>query len=228
MIELGFSVDGVLDALAAQPWRSRRGGRAVMFVAARRGEGVTSAARAVAEAAGGGAVYAIDLDLRRNGFAKTLSASGTLGPKLDGRLNGLSFYSVRGGDGAALAETQPAFSYHRVGGSRVFAGVFDARLVPKGARVAVSSAPDYWNAARAAGATVVIDAPSLDRSEVALRVARHMDGVVLVVGADPGAAPAALAAKASLLGAGANLIGLVYAGATKPVMTIERLMRQAG
>jgi Mrp family chromosome partitioning ATPase len=194
----------------------------VLFVSARRGEGVTTVARAVAEAAGPGAVYAIDLDLKRNGLAKALSETAALGPKIDGRLGNASFYTVRGHEAA------PAFSYHRVGRSPVFAGVFDARLLPTSARVAVSARPDYWDAARAGGATIVVDAPALERSQVALRVAPHMDGVVLVVGADKGAAPAAIAAKAAFVNAGANVIGLVYAGASTPVMAIERLMRQAG
>jgi hypothetical protein len=50
----------------------------------------------------------------------------------------------------------------------------------------------------------------------------------LVVGSGAGAAPAAIGAKAALVEAGANLIGLVYAGATAPVMAMERLLRQAG
>jgi hypothetical protein len=223
-----FSVHGVLDALNAQPARIQGGGRAVMLVSARRSEGVTIVARAVAEAAGPGAVYAIDLDLKRNGLAKAFSENAGLGPKVDGRLGGLSFYAVRGAGGAPVREAAPAFTYHRVGRSNLFAGVFDARQLPQGARVAVSGRPDYWNAARAGGATVVIDAPALERSDVALRVAPHMDGVALVVGADAGAAPAAVAAKAALVKAGANLLGLVYAGAPSPVMAMERLMRQAG
>jgi len=227
-MELAFSVDGVVNALAAQPRRSRGDGRCIMFIAARRKEGVTTAARAVAEAAGPGAVYGIDLDLRRNTLARVLSAIAPLGPKCDGKLSGISFYMLRGPQGVALQERQTAFSFHRVGRTRLYAGVFDPRVVPKEARVIVSTAPHYWDAARAAGATVVIDAPALDRSEVGLKVARHMDGVVLVVGADPGAAPAAKAAKQALDGAGANLLGLVYSGATAPVMAIDRLLRQTG
>jgi hypothetical protein len=68
----------------------------------------------------------------------------------------------------------------------------------------------------------------LERSELALKVVRHMDGVVLVVGADAGAAPAARAAKDAMTAAGANIMGLVYSGATAPVMAIERLLRQTG
>ena len=223
-----FSVDGVLGALRAQAPRTQGGGRAIMFVSARRGEGVTTVARAVAEAAGSGLVYAVDLDLKRNGLAKALCETAALGPRIDGRFLGVSFYSVRGPGNAAMREVTPAFSYHRVGQTRIQAGVFDARLLPQMARVAVSGRPEYWNAARTSGATVVIDAPALERSQVALRVAPHMDGVVLIVGANAGAAPAAVSAKAALVKAGANVIGLVYTGAEASVMTMERLLRQAG
>jgi hypothetical protein len=204
--------------------RRREGaGRAIMFVAARSLEGTTTAARAVALAAGPGAVYAIDLDIRRNALAKTLSEGGSLGPRIDGSLNGVRFYTVRD-----MPEPPPAFFYHRVHRSRVYAGVFDMRALPKGARVGISGQPDYWDAARAGGAFVVVDAPALDHSSVALRVAPHMDGVVLVVGSVVGAAPAAMEAKELLLDAGANLMGLVYAGADAPVVAIDRLLRHAG
>ncbi len=222
-----FSVDGVLDALAAQPRRGAGEGRAVMLVSARRGEGVTTASCAVARRFSA-SVYAIDLDLRRNAFARALSAEAPLGPKIDGRLNGKTFYALTSALGACLEEPSPAFSFHRVGHSRVFAGVFDTRVLPTAAKVTVSSAPDYWDTARAGGACVVIDAPALERSQIALRVARHMDGVVLVVADDAGAAPAALAAKAALVAAGANVIGLIYSGANTPVLAIDRAIRQAG
>lgn len=221
-------VDGVLEALRAQPARGCGAGRALLFVSARRGEGAARAACGVAQSAGSSPVYAIDLDLRRNGLAKALAETAPLGPKLDGRFGGVSFYAVRGARGTALQETKPAFSFHRVGRSAIFAGVFDAGLLPKQARVAVSSGPSYWDAAREAGATIIVDSPALDRSDVALRVARHMDGVVLLVDAAPGGAPAAIATKTALLNAGANLIGLVYSGADAPVLAMERLLRQAG
>lgn len=218
-----FSVDGVLDALAMQSRRPDGAGRAIMFVAARSSEGTTTAARAVANAAGPGAVYAIDLDLRRNALAKALSEDGALGPRIDGALNDQHFYTVRD-----IPAPPPAFFFHRVGRSRVYAGVFDMRALPKGARVGISARADYWDAARAGGAFVVVDAPPLEHSSIALRVAPHMDGVVLVVGSGRGAAPAAMEAKELLIESGANLMGLVYAGADAPVVAIDRLLRQAG
>lgn len=221
-----FSVAGVLDALNSLP--ARGAGRALMFVAARAAQDVTEAASAVATAAGPGAIYAIDLDMKRNALAKALAVHGDFGPRIDGRLNGSLFFGFRGANGGVLPGAGTAYHFHRVGRSRVYAGVLDVRAAPKGARVAVSSASTYWDAVRAGGAVAVVEAPALERSQVALHVGRHMDGVVLVVGGEPGAAPAAIAAKAALVDAGANVMGLVYAGASAPVMAIERVMRQAG
>lgn len=221
-----FSVEGVLDALAMQPGRGE--GRAIMCVSGRRGAGVTTLAHAVTQAAGARAIFAIDLDLKRNALARALAGGGRLGPALEGRIDGQTFYSVRGPHGALIQERTPAFAYHQVAGTRVCAGVFNARALPPGGRVVISSAPQYWDAVRSSGAMAVVDAPSLDRSQIALRVARNMDGVVLVVGGEPGDAPAATAAKDALTAAGANVMGLVYAGASAPVMAIDRLMRQAG
>ena len=189
---------------------------------------MTSLAQTVAQESGARVVYAIDLDLKRNALARVLAGNTRLGPRQEGRVAGHTFYSVRGPQGALMQERTSAFSYHQVAASRVFAGVFDARVLPPGGRVVISSAPQYWDAVRTVGAMAVVDAPSLDRSQIALRVARNMDGVVLVVGAERGDAPAATAAKDALVAAGANVIGLVYSGATAPVMTIERLLRQAG
>lgn len=220
MSGLGFSVDGVLDALAAQPVR-RGGGRALMLVSARRGEGATTAACAVAQACKNSNVYAIDLNLKRNGLAQALSEVAALGPKRDGEVHGVSLFGVG-------SPVSPAFSYHQVGLTRIKVGLFDPRAVPLGARVVVPPGPGYWDAIRAEGVTAIVAAPSLDRSDIALRIARHMDGVVLVVGAEAGAAPAAMGAKQALINAGATLLGLVYAGADASVALIERVLRRAG
>lgn len=218
-----FCIEGVRDALALQPRKGAGQGRAIMFAAARSGEGVTTFARALALSAGPGAVFAVDLDLKRNNLARVLSADGALGPRASGSLAGISIHTVRD-----MERAPEAFFFHRVGATRVYAGLFDLRGLPRGARVGISAAPEYWNAARAGGAFVVVDAPPLDQNSVALRVAPHMDGVVLVVGAGHGAAPAALEAKEALVNAGANLIGLVYSGADAPAIAADRKVRHAG
>jgi hypothetical protein len=209
-----IQLDGVFDALAR---RGRGGlGRALMFVAARRGEGLTTIACAAAQQAPPGPVYAIDLDLGRNGLARALSDVGALGPRAAPPFGEAQLVSMSG-----------AFGFHRVGATRIYAGVFDARMA-QGARVTVAPGSAFWDAVRASGAAAIVEAPALERGLVALRVARHMDGVVLVVGSGAGAAPAALAAKRALEGAGVEMMGLVYTGADAPVMAIERALSRAG
>ena len=224
-----FSLDALFEALAEAPPKSRGGGRAILFIAARGGEGVSTIVRAAARASADRTTYCIDLDLRRNAMPRAFADEGPpLGPRIDGKLSGTTFYRLLTAEGAPIHELTPAFCYHRLGRSRVYVGAFDGRATPRDGRVLISSKPDYWNAARAGGATVILDAPALQRSAVALRVAQHMDGVVLVVGDEAGSAPAALAAKAQLEAAGAHLLGLVYARASAPVMAMDRLLRSAG
>lgn len=218
-----FRLNSVFDALAARPAKSRGEGRALMFVAAREAEHTPSVARAAAETAPAQRVFAIDLDLQRNELARALSEGAAFGPKVDGRLGGHSFCAALDAKGAPLAGGDTRFCYHRVGRSRIYAGVFDGRGLAKSARLLILDTPDYWNAARRGGAIVIVDAPAIARSRVALRVAPHMDGVVLVVGASAGAAPAARAAKAAIEAVGGEVIGLIYAGASMPFRAKSRL-----
>jgi hypothetical protein len=221
-------LSGVFSALDALPAKCFGGGRALMFVAARRHEGVTTLARVACEAPHTRPVFAIDLDVRRNDLARSIAAKHKLGARVDGSLGGANFCSAVDGAGQPLPGFHTAFSYHRASEARLYVGAFDGRALPNGAQVMISSSAEYWDAVRAGGALAIVDAPALQWSKIGLRVARHMDGVVLVVSSDAGAAPAALAAKAALDRAGANVIGLVYTGAEVSVPVLDRLMRQAG
>lgn len=228
MISPDVSVDLILDALHAQAPRSAGTGRAVMIVAARANEDAVGVARAVAYASTLGSVYAIDLDLRHNRLARSFLADGeAMGPRIDGALGGAVLWGVSNAAGRRVRDVSP-FAFHRVGRSHLYVGAFSPRAVPAGGSVSISSSPGYWDAVRAGGATAVVCAPALSQNEIALRVARHMDGVVLIVGSYAGSAPAALSAKNALDRAGTNVMGLVYAGVTAPVMAMERLRRQIG
>jgi hypothetical protein len=220
-----FSLGPVFEALHAAPRKCAGEGRVLMFIAARRREGVSTIARFAARSASEtGTTYCIDLDLRRNALARAfVDESGGLGPKIDGRLNGGSFYRLIGANGQIVHEMSPAFNFHRVGRTRLYVGAFNARAAPQDGRVMLSAEVDYWNAARSGGATVILDAPALERTTLGLRVVRHADGVVMVVGEDEGSASASKLAKDELVAAGANVLGLVYNHASAPVMAIEKL-----
>jgi Mrp family chromosome partitioning ATPase len=222
------SLDGVFEALNQAPVLSGGGGRVVLFIAARRGEGVSTVARTATLSCGQRTAYCIDLDLRRNAMIRAFQANDTmLGPRLDGRLAGRSFYQIQHSNGEPARERSPAFGFHRIAASRAYVGSFDPRVVPPDGRVMISQEPAYWNAVRAGGAIGIVDAPALERSMMALRLVKHMDGVVLVVGRGAGAAPAAVVARDQLQTAGANLLGLVYAGASAPVIAIDKIMRKS-
>lgn len=224
-----LDLDGVFEALARQRPRIRGPGRSLMFVAAQESEDSFALMYAAARARRSQTLYAIDLDVRRNRLARKLRAEGaTLGPRIDARLGGVRLFEAVSADGVTIPELRPTFSFHRVDKTRLFIGGYDARGLPKDLRVRMCDAPGFWTAARAGGALTLVDAPSLDRSRLGLLVARHMDGVVLVVGDGADAAPAAMRAKAQLRAAGADLLGIVYAGASAPVMAMRRLWRQAG
>ena len=216
-------LSAVLEALRATPAKSRGGGRAIMFVSAR--DEVTEISRAAAEAAKVGNVYAIDLDLKRNALGRSFASRAKLGAPIDGRLGGKGLCVISDAQGRAIGAG--GFSYHRVGISNVLVGAFDARTLPPGARMTLSADGEYWNALRASGATAIVNAPPLEKNQAALRVARHMDAIVLVVREMPGAAPVSIAAKDAIVAAGGNLIGLVYTDASPEAAVIDRMMRKA-
>lgn len=214
---------GVLAAAHA----ARRGeagpGLAVMMVAALPGEGVSTAARAAAEEARA-PVLLIELDAKRNTHARHYA--GKLGAALDARANGASFYRVKDANGLLLREQ--AITRRPVTGSLLQVTAFDLEACPANARVQISGDSAYWEGVRAMGVTALVDAPALSRSPLALKVAKHMDAVVLVVSGDAGAAPPAMEARAALTEAGANVIGIVFSRASAPVMAIDRLSRRFG
>ena len=212
---------GILGAARLAAKRAPREGLLVMLVAARRGEGVSTVARDAASEAGA-PVLLIDLDMKRNPQARYFAEHGGLGPARDARMGAKLLARVVDASGAPTAM---GLSFRKVNGREIHVSALDA---PQGSRVQISRDPGYWQALRAAGANVLVDAPSFDRGDLALKLAPFMDAVVLVVAAHAGAAPPAMAARAALAEAGAHVSGLVFARASKPVMALDRLTRLAG
>jgi len=193
-----------------------------MFVAPRADEDVSSTARGAAEEAGAPTLL-IDLDLKRNAHAAHYAAR--LGPPLEARAAGASFYRVVNAHREIVREN--ALTRHLVERTQLQVTAFNAGVMQPGARVQISGDAAYWNALRAMGGSIVVDAPALDKNSVALKLAKHMDAIVLVVSADAHAAPAAMDARAAIADAGGNVVGLVFARASAPVMAIDRLTRRA-
>lgn len=213
---------GILAAACAAPTAHAGPGRVVMLVAAREGEGVSHAARLAAEEAAA-PVLLVDLDSKRNTHARHYAHR--LGPPVNARVNGAAYWRVKDANGAVL--NTHAIARRPIKDAEIQVTVFESAALPAGARLQIGADAGYWNALRAMGALAIVDAPALARSPLALKLAPHMDAVVLVVSADQGAAPPAIEARAALASAGANVIGLVFARASAPVITLDRLTRQS-
>lgn len=218
-------VFGALEALQAP------GGRCVMFMAASRGEGVSTLARMFAEQCAWRARRAallVDLDLLRNSQCQAFVEAGVrVGESADGRLTGASFVRAVTGTGADAPSEMRRLRIARVGDLRLYVTHFDAHGLSETVRLQISNSPEYWRAARTGAEFTVVDAPALVRSRAGLGVAPHMDGVVLVVSGAAGSAAATLNLKAELEARGARVLGLVYAHADRGVTLLERLFRRA-
>lgn len=218
-------LSGVLAAARSAPRKFKGAGLVVMVVAARSGEGVSTIVRGAAEDAGA-PVLIVDLDMKRSTHAAHYKSRGGLGPAVDARIGGASFYRMKDAEGRVIPDR--ALKRYRAGARRVEMTALAPDALPKGARIQISGDSAYWDALRTQGVLAIVDAPALDRAPLALKLAKHMDAVVLVVSGEPGAAPPAMDASVALAEAGANVIGLIFARASAPVMTIDRLTRQTG
>lgn len=194
---------------------SEGGGRTVMFVSARDGEGTTSVSGSIALMAARRAqkqAWLVDLDLRRNaafkafetGFAKHINPPGRA---FDASLRREQIYSIvprvatRGGDKLLTA--------HEIPGTQLLVTRFRNEHLSKGQRVQIRTQPDWWNGLRQIADWIIVDAPSLERSPAALAAASQMDGVFLVVEADRTSAEDVVSARREIEAHGGEVRGIV-------------------
>jgi Mrp family chromosome partitioning ATPase len=193
MRDLREDLEELYRALSATP-ASEGGGRIVMFMSARPGEGASSVAASFALLAAEKArraVWLIDLDLRRNAAFNAFAVGpfaakfGGVSPPYSALLNTQPFYAIEGEEaGEPPSGPAGAFTVHRVGESRLMVTQFDGRRVRPGRALKIRTAKDYWTAVRGATDWAIVDAPSLERAGAGLAVAAEMDRTVLIVRAD--------------------------------------------
>jgi Mrp family chromosome partitioning ATPase len=177
-------------AMAQTP--GTEGGRTVMFMSARSGEGASSVAASFALLAAEQArraVWLIDVDLKRNHLFNTFAvgpfaeAFGGVGPPYSAALKTQPFFSIEPEDPEAVAGLG-LFTAHRVGESRLMVTQFDKTRLKPNQSIRIRTQPAYWQAVRAATDWAVIDAPALELAGAGLAIASQMDRVVIVVRAD--------------------------------------------
>ena len=190
MKDLRADLRDLYRALAQTP--ATEGGRSVMFISARAGEGVSSIAASFALLAAEQArraVWLVDLDLKRNhlfnafavgAFAKMF---GGVGPPYSAALKTQPFFSIEPEDPAATAGLG-LFTAHRVGDTRLMVTQFDAARLKPGHAVRIRTQPGYWTTVRSATDWAVIDAPALELAGAGLAITSQIDRTVIVVRAD--------------------------------------------
>lgn len=198
---------------------STEGGRSVLFVSARSGEGTSDVAAAFCEHVAGRAqrpIMLYDLDLAANPQFEAYRQDPRglkVGPGLDMTFGETPFWRIVGPAGGAQPDA--IYRAHRLEPSRLFVTRFAYDDLRPGERVEVVSAPAYWAAVRQRVEIAVLDAPSLERSRAALALARDVDAVVLVVEADARSPAEAIAAREAIEARGANVIGVVLSRAPR-------------
>ncbi|HVY88033.1 MAG TPA: sugar kinase [Hyphomonadaceae bacterium] len=190
MKDLRADLHDLYRALAQTP--ATEGGRSVMFMSARAGEGVSSVATAFALLAAEQArkaVWLVDLDLKRNHLFNTFAvgsfaeAFGGVGPPYSASLKTQPFFSIEPDDPEAT-EGLGLFTAHRVGETRLMVTQFDSQRLKQGHAVRIRTQPAYWQTVRAATDWAVVDAPALERAGAGLAICSQIDRTVIVVRAD--------------------------------------------
>lgn len=190
MKDLRSDLGDLYRAMAQTP--GVEGGRTVMFMSARSGEGVSSVAASFALLAAEQArraVWLVDVDLKRNHLFNTFAvgsfaqAFGGVGPPYSAALKTQPFFSIEPEDPEAVAGLG-LFTAHRVGESRLMVTQFDKTRLKPNQSIRIRTQPAYWQAVRAATDWAVIDAPALELAGAGLAIASQMDRIVIVVRAD--------------------------------------------
>ena len=209
------------------------GGRSVMFMSARAGEGVSSVAVSFALMAAKEArkpVWLVDLDLKRNHLFNTFAlgpfaeAFGGVGPPYSAALKTQPFFTIEPEDPEANAGLG-LFTAHRVGETRLMVTQFDASRVKSGHAIRIRTQPPYWQAVRAQTDWAVVDAPALERAGAGLAIASQMDRVVIVVRADDTTPSEVEAVRREIEAHGGKVGGVVLNREKKDARFIDRMFQ---
>lgn len=215
MNSLQGQMQGVWSAVAAATGGA---GAAVMFMGARRGDGVSAISRSFAQLSASRAaksVWLLDLDFFADGQFDALGgSSGRFGGPFDMTFGRLPFWkaSPRAPDGS---QGEGAVVGYRSNTDKLFVSRFSKSALRGDQKLQVAPAPDYWRAVRSAVDMTVVDAPALEQSRAGLALVADMDGVILVIDSDRGDVRDAVEMRDEVIGRGGRCLGIVVSGAGK-------------
>lgn len=211
-------MQGVWSAVAAATGGA---GAAVMFMGARRGDGISTIARCFAELSASRAarsVWLLDLDFFTDAQFEALGGgSGRLGGPFDMTFGRMPFWraSPRALDGS---QGEGAVVGYRTGTNKLFVSRFNRPALSGDQKLQVAPAPDYWRAVRNHVDMTVVDAPALEQSRAGLALVADMDGVVLVIDGENGDVRDAIEMRDEVLGRGGRCLGIVVSEAGRKIL----------
>ena len=106
-------------------------------------------------------------------------------------------------------KTQRLLAVHQIEGSRLLVTRFRNEALKKGQRVQLRTRPEWWQQVRRAASTVIVDAPSLSRSQAGLAMASQMDGIFIVLQADSTGVDEVMALRDEIEAHGGVIAGVV-------------------
>jgi hypothetical protein len=207
----------------------------IQFVAPETGAGVSTVAREfarhIAKTARKG-VWLVELDLMKCEQYEHIAADrdlyGRIGEPVRASPTEAMFFTVtpkiKGADGQPWSDVR-YLAAHTVGESRWWVTRFRREALRPGQSARILPEPDYWAALRPHADYVILDAPSVDRSEVARVTAPFVDANVLVLSAADRNVSAATALRDDLTAAGGRCAGVVLTRApAEPPGFLRRLL----
>jgi hypothetical protein len=209
MNTIGDQMQGVWSAVAAATGGA---GSAVMFLGARREDGISMIARSFAELSAARAarsVWLLDLDFFTDAQFQFLGGgSERLSGPFDMTFGRMPFWraSPRAADGS---QGEGAVVGYRTRVDKLFVSRFNKAALSPEQKLQVAPAPDYWRAVRNHVDLTVVDAPALEQSRAGLALVADMDGVILVIDGENGDVRDAIEMRDEVLGRGGRCLGIV-------------------
>lgn len=209
------------------------GGRSVMFIAARAGEGVSSVAASFALLAAEHAhraVWLVDLDLKRNHLFNSFAvgpfadAMGGVGPPYSAALKTQPFFSIEPADPGAMSGLG-LFTAHRVGDTRLMVTQFDAARLKANHAIRIRTQPAYWQTVRSVTDWAVVDAPALELASAGLAITSQIDRTIIVIRADSTTPSQVDALRREIEAHGGKVAGVVLNSQKGDARIADRLAR---
>ncbi|WP_374534384.1 sugar kinase [Phenylobacterium sp.] len=216
MVDLSSEMAELWASLGGSPPAGRA--RVIQVTAARRGEGVSTVARELANHVSrraGRSVWLVDLDLMAAPQYAALTAEaqryGELSGPVQASPDGSAFFTVHPPARTPQGEPWPDANYlcaYRVGAARWWVTRFRREQLVGRQSVHLTPTADYWNALRRFAEVIIVDSPAPERSRAGLTVAPFMDQIVLVVAADQADVRAPAQLRDAVRAAGGHVTGL--------------------